>query len=641
MKKVDNLFPDLSSAKLIAVDIETRDDDLVAKGPGTYRDGYIAGVAVATDDGFSNYYPIRHEDGENLDPKKVLKWLGRELGRKSQRKVGANLLYDFDYLEKAGVKIVGPWADVQIAEPLVNENLQGFYNLGDISVRYLEGESKAEDEITQECARRGYKGDPKKHLWRLPGSVVAKYAIQDVLLPLKILPLQEKLLAAEGMTELFDLESRLLPLVLRMRQNGVRIDTKKLDDSIVAFRKKLVETKAGLDAIAGKNISVWNARELGGMFDSLGIPYPRTPKTDAPSFTKPWLETVNHSVAKMILECRGTDKFISTFLVGQMQEQLVDGRIHGSFNPMKSDEYGTVTGRFSSSHPNLQFIPARDAVLGPLCRSIFIPEEGCDWGKADYNQAEFRIFSHYALGEGAAEFRSEYQKNPKIDFHQQCADRAGLVGKAGRQKAKTINFGVIYGMGTKKTAAQLKLPVDEAQGFLDKYYAAFPFARNTLRVASDRANERGWVKTILGRRRRFEEWEPSDWDLSRAFGGPFPTRDGALSAVRTAQERARADGERPPRSGVRRTGTHKALNFVIQGTAADLMKKSMVDIFEAGVFDVIIPHITVHDDLGSSVPRTRAGKEAWAESVRIMETSIPFSVPILVDAKLQKNWGEE
>lgn len=627
-------FPDLSAAKSISIDIETKDEQLDALGPGVRRGGEIIGVSVAVRD-WSRYFPIAHAEGANLSKSAVLRWLKVELGRKRQPKIGANLLYDIDYLEHAGVKVAGPWIDIQVAEPLLDENARGGYNLSALGMKYL-GQAKNETAIIEACERRRLRGRPQKHLWRLPAEIVGPYAETDAKLPLLIASAQKKLLEADGLTELYELETKLLRLLLMMRQTGVRIDENKLARTISAYETRVVTNREALEALAEAEVEPWAARSVARVFDSLNVPYPRTAKTNEPSFTKDWLAKHDHPVAKLVLACRTDAKFLDTFLKGQIRDSIVNGRIHCMFNSMKSDEFGTVTGRFSSSHPNLQFIPARDPVFGPLCRSMFIPEEDCDWGKADYSQVEFRIFAHYASGEGSHEFREAYRQNPLIDFHQWCADISGTT----RTTAKNINFGLIYGMGIKKTASMIGMDVEAAREFLGKYNEKLPFARHTLQVAYERAGTRGWIKTALGRRRRFPFFAPTDYMLREKLG-LNKDRDALVRQVQLEVRRAREEGTAPPSTGVTRADTFKALNALVQGSAADLMKKAMVNIHESGLFDVLTPHLTVHDELDVSVPRTKKGRKAWGELIQMMETAIPFKVPIVADQTTGKSWGEQ
>lgn len=630
------IFPDLSGAKRISLDIETYDPDLQELGPGEFRTGYIVGVAVGTDDGFREYYPVKHEEGENLDKELVYRYLNEQLGR-NQPKLGANLKYDLSFLKKEGVNVAGPTWDVQIAEPLIDETKR-VYSLESLAQEYL-GESKVTSGIDEECQRRGYKGKSAAHVWRLPSHLVAVYGRGDVDLPLRIFEHQEKILHDQDLWDLFILESKLIPLLVQMRHVGVRIDRNKAESVREEVNTKLNEAKQVLYKLAGRTVKYGSASDLAPVFDSLGITYTRTPKGSA-SFTRPWLEHHESDLAKAVFECRKLDKFLGTFMDGTILDHLAnDSRIHGSFNQLKADESGTVSGRFSGSKPNLQFIPARDPVLGPLIRSMFIPEEGCDWGRADYSQVELRILAHYAIGGGAEDLVREYCANPNLDVHQWGADLVGIP----RKKAKTINFGVVYGMGVEKMANELGISSEEAREFIGAYHEKMHFLKNTSNIASKRAMEVGFIYTILKRRRRFTWWEPADFSLSKKVKASKSREqmERTVEAMIEQLKEAKKSGEpvRIPRGGVKRAGTYKAMNALIQGSAADVMKKAMVDCLEVGVFETLAPHITVHDELDVSVPRTKEGTEAFKEMCYTMQDAVKFKVPLLVEAELGQNWG--
>lgn len=625
--KMPDNFPDLSSAREIAVDCETRDPELKTKGPGVRRDGYIVGVAIGTDDGFRAYYPVRHEAGPNLDPAAVFRWLRTELSREDQEKVGANILYDSDYLAQESVSLAGMWRDIQVAEPLLDENAFE-YNLNALAKKYL-GEKKEESDIEHFAKSRGWKGKAQEHLWKMPSNIVGPYAEADVDLPLRILKKQLPLLEEQDLLPLFEMESKLTRVLLKMRRLGVRIDVEKLDQAIFSVGERIKVLNKKMKHISGLEVNIWAAESLGKAFDRLGINYGLTAKTRKPSFTHDFLERHPHEFPQLVVQARTLEKFLGTFLKGSIHDMLVNRRIHGQFHQLKGDDYGTVTGRLSSSNPNLQFIPARDKELGPLVRSMFLPEDGCQWGKCDMSQIEFRLFAHYATGPGSEEIRQKYQTDPEADFHQMCADMSGRS----RTKAKTINFGKIYGMGLEKLCASMGMSRSEGEKFMREYDESIPFVKRMLQMAASVADRRGYVKTILGRRRRFDMWEPADWHLSKQI--PAGSKEKIIDAVNAARE------EDPTvRPGVRRAKTYKALNAVIQGSAADQIKKSMVDCDDAGLWEILPLHLTVHDELDPSVPGTKEGKSAFFEMVRLMELAVPLKIPVKADWKIGANWGE-
>jgi len=618
---MDIKYPELKDAKIVSLDIETFDPFLKEKGSGVYRDdGYILGVSLFTDTGFSEYYNLghyyrkdtrsreeeivskfkgkkkthrySHYDIDVQERRKNIKYLKDILGRDTS-KPGANLKYDLDWLENwLGIRVGGDYLDVQIAEPLIDENKR-YYNLDSLGKQYLR-RGKMKTEIDAFCERNHLRGDPRQWLYLMPYEIVRQYALEDVHIPMEVFEKQKIILEEQGLTDLFKMEMKLYPLLLEMRKVGVRIDT----DGLAKVKKKTLikieESKKKLFNITGRYIKINpnSGEEIGFILDKLGLDYELTEKTRKPSITKPWLKNQLdvHPVFGIINDVRKYEKLNSTFLDSQLAGTLVDGRIHGSFNQLKSDEYGTVSGRFSGSHPNLQFMPANDADIGKSIRRLFIPEEDHDWIKADYSQIEVRIISHYAMGNGADDIRNSFITDSSTDFHQWCADMTGVT----RKFAKRINFGIFYGMGVEKLCVQLGMNKEEGSAFLKMYHNKLPFIKNTIRKVSNKALARGYVMTILKRRRRFP--------------------DGQL--------------------------TYKAFNSIVQGTAADIMKKAMVDAYEAGIFDVLVPHITVHDEMDQSKPRTKEGTEATIELKRIMENCVPLKVPIIADFEIGPNWGD-
>jgi len=608
-------FPNLSGEKVISLDIETRDPDLKTKGPGVRRNGYMVGIAIATQDK-SWYFPFGHEEGENLPKAAVLDWCRKELCRPGQVKIGANLLYDLDYLYHAGVPVSGPFHDICVAEPLIDEN-QFKFGLDACAQKYLKV-SKKDDDLAAECERRGLKGKPVEWCWLLPAKFTEKYARGDVELPLKIYPLQKEILERDGLMDVYRMEMDLLPLLLQMRQGGVRIQEGQVQPTIDFFKDKLDGIKMGLG-----DLNFNSGTQLGAHFDSLGLPYELTEKGN-PCFNHEALENMNLDIADEIMAARKYDKLIGTFLEGHLLGSLIKGRVHCSFNSVKSDSFGTVTGRFSSSNPNLQQIPKRDKEIAKILRSMFIPEEGELWGRLDYSQIELRFLAHYARGEGATAIRESFITNPLQDFHQWCADIAQIP----RGDAKHINFGLVYGMGAGKLGRSLGLTQEEAKAFLADYHEAMPFLKFTMDYAINTADKKGFIRTIMKRRRRFPMWEASNWDLSREI---------PVNASREAMVKAvTKKGSR----GVKRAHTYRALNAVLQGGAADMMKKAMVDSHKAGIFDVLKPLTTVHDEMNVSVPDTPAGRFAFGELKHIMETCLPLRVPVIADGGLGKNWSD-
>jgi DNA polymerase I-like protein with 3'-5' exonuclease and polymerase domains len=330
-------FPSLCQSKLIAIDVETYDPDLREKGPGVRRDGYICGVSVATDDGFKGYYPIRHKDHpDNFAPHKVMGWLKEELSRESQGKVGANMLYDLDYLAEEGVEVKGPLYDIQIAEPLIDETQFGF-SLDDQAKKYL-GRGKHQSQLMEWGGKvwGNTEHAVKSNIWRSPVALVGPYAEGDAADPLEIFAKQRAVMEGQrGLWELFDgVERRLIPMLLAMRRRGVRVDLDRADQVRRDLKNKIVEIGAGLKRLVGFEVNVWEADSIARACDAEGIPYPRSVKKGLPSFTKPWMKNHASPLIRMVMEGRQAEKILGTFIEGYIFGYSVKGRIHTEFHQL-------------------------------------------------------------------------------------------------------------------------------------------------------------------------------------------------------------------------------------------------------------------------------------------------------------------
>jgi DNA polymerase-1 len=605
------LPPSLDGQGMIGIDLETFDPELKTRGPGPHRDGFIAGIAIGTEAGFRAYIPISHETGPNVPRLSALHWLGQQLTL-NVPKVGARLLYDLVFLLQAGVPCAGPWYDIQIAEPLLDEN-QFTYSLDRISEHWL-GEGKVDAELDAFLIKTFGKKQPRSNIWRAPPALVAPYAVGDVDLPLRVFPRQKAQLEQEGLWDLFLLETRLTELLARMHLRGVPVDLKAAERLDRLYQKEYDALLASIRHSTGVEVNIWAARSIAQVFDQLGLAYPLTAKTQAPSFTRGWLATVEHPLAQQIQRARWLDKMRGTFLQGAVLNGNHCSRIHTTFNQLRSDEGGTVTGRFSSSLPNLQHIPSRTAE-SKVIRRVFVPEPNSHWLKFDWSQVEYRLIVHDAACAeypGADEVVHRYRNDPSTDFHAVIADLTGLD----RYSAKTINFGLAYGEGSKTLARQLRKSLAEAEVLLRHYHTSAPFIRPLSQYLSAIAGRKGVVETLLGRKRRFNKWSKR-------------LQDGTL-LVRPEYFK-----------GSQRAFLHAALNARIQGSAADIMKLAMVKVAESGAIDVLgVPHLTVHDELDFSLPKTASGLEAAREVRHIMETCVDLRVPLRVDVGLGPSWGQ-
>ena len=597
-------FPDLSKYDEIAIDLETKDPDLKSTGSGSVIDnGKVVGIAVAVE-GWSGYYPIAHEGGGNMDKNMVIKWFTDVL-KTPAIKIFHNAMYDVCWIRAMGLKIEGRIVDTMIAGSLVDEN-RFRYDLGSLGRDYV-GIGKNEAVLKETAAHWGI--DHKAEMYKLPAMYVGEYAEQDAVLTLKLWQEMKKQIEHEDVQSIFNLETELFPCLVDMRFLGVRVDidaAHKLKKELVSDEKKCLQE---VKKVTGIDVQIWAARSIAEVFDKLKLPYERTLKTEAPSFTKNWLQNQTHPVAKAIAHAREINKSHTTF-IDTILKHSHKGRIYAEINHIRSDQGGTVTGRFSYNNPNLQQIPARNKELGPRIRSLFIPEEGHTWGCFDYSQQEPRLVTHYASLDDlykVNEVLEAYNDEPDTDFHKIVADMANIP----RSQAKTINLGLFYGMGKNKLQAELGVSKEKANELFNTYHGKVPFVKQLMEKASNRAQDRGQIRTLLGRLCRFHLWEPNSFGMHKAM-----THEDALQ-------------EHGP--GIKRAYTYKALNKLIQGSAADMTKKSMLELYKEG----IVAHIQIHDELCISIESDAQAKKV----VEIMEQAVTLEVPNKVDYEHGTNWG--
>lgn len=616
-------LPDLSSAKAIAIDVETYDPDLEDYGPGWARGkGHLVGVSIGVPGGGRWYYPLRHEvEPEfNWPIEPVLAWLRDTLGNPKQPKIGANLTYDLGWLRQEGVIVKGELFDVQFAEALLDERAHVALEI--LATKYL-GEGKESSLLYRWCSDYyggAISGKQRANIYRAPARLVGPYAESDADLPLRLAEVLYPLIWREGLYDLFRMECDLIYLTLDMRFEGVSVDVvaaEKLRDTLKT-KEDLEQQK--LDKLVGFHVEINTSASLAKAFDEAGLPYPRTDKGN-PSFTKGFLKEINHPISNSINEIRKLAKLRGTFVESYVLDSHVNGKVYGQFHLLRGDEGGTRSGRFSSSTPNLQNLPSRDDELAPLVRGAFIPDYGHEsWRKYDYSQVEYRFLAHFAVGKMSGEVRDIFNNNPHTDYHVMTQDLVTRqTGQELSRKAiKNINFGLIYGMGVDALSAGLGLKSSEGKKLFAAYHEGAPFAKATMEEAIQEALTTGIIRTILGRKSRFDLWEPDNWGRDTI---PLPYDQAILKY-----------------GNIRRAQTHKALNRKLQGSAADLMKKAMWICWKDGIFDETgTPRLTVHDELDFSDP---GGKdEAFREMKRVLETAIPLKIPIIADCDIGPDWG--
>jgi DNA polymerase I-like protein with 3'-5' exonuclease and polymerase domains len=383
-------YPDLRSYDEIAVDLETRDPDLKSKGSGSViGNGEVVGIAVAVP-GRKFYFPIAHGSGPNMDRKRTLEWF-KDIMASDAIKIFHNAMYDVCWIRSMGLKINGLIVDTMIAASLVDEN-RFAYSLNSLGWDYL-GYGKSEAALNEAAKSRGL--DPKADMWQLPAMEVGSYAEKDAEITLELWQMFKKEIIHQDIESIFNLETELFPCLVDMRFKGVRVDVERahlLKQQLIQQEQLLlldIKKETGLD------IEMWAARSIAKMFDQLKLHYDKTEKSNAPSFTKNFLQEHEHPLVQKIAKAREINKAHTTF-IDQIIKFEHKGRIHAEINQIRSDAGGTVTGRFSYHNPNLQQLPARNKDLGPMIRSLFLPEDNHTWGCFDYSQQEPRLVVHYA-----------------------------------------------------------------------------------------------------------------------------------------------------------------------------------------------------------------------------------------------------
>jgi len=601
-------YPDLTSYKDVAVDLETYDPNIKTLGPGWARkDGHIIGIAVAAGE-YKGYFPMRHENGHNLDPRITLKWIKKQLSVPDMNVIMHNATYDAGWLRAEGVEIKGRIIDTMITGALVDENRWSF-GLDAMARDFV---ALRKDEKLLQAAAKEWGVDPKSGMYLLPPKYVGTYAEQDAVATLKLWDALKVQLEEQELWHIWNIETDLIPCMLDMRSNGVRVDLDKADQNKKLIRKQTSKLRKYIEGEAGMEVDIWASASIQKMFDKLGMEYLTTEK-GAPSFTKSFLNDHPSEVCQALVKLREFDKADSTFIDSILRHEH-NGRIHTELHSTRRDEGGTVTGRFSSSNPNLQQIPARDPDIKKMIRGLFVPNEGCQWGSFDYSSQEPRLLVHFAasmpdyMRHHVVDGIVEEFNTGDVDLHQMVADLAGIT----RKQAKTVNLGIMYGMGVAKLADQLGIPADDAKSLIRQHRDKVPFVKQLADVATKQASENGQIRTLLGRKCRFPLWEP----VTFGVGKPLPH-----------DEAQKQYGKQ-----IKRAFTYKALNRLIQGSAADQTKQAMLVCYKEG----LTPMLTVHDELCFNIE-----SQEQADRIKeIMEKCVPLKVPSKIDVDIKPDWGE-
>jgi DNA polymerase I-like protein with 3'-5' exonuclease and polymerase domains len=666
--KLPNLndLPQSWGSGRVGIDVETRDEFLRKTGPGVRRGAYIAGYAIAIEDGPRFYLPVRHGDGDNLPRDLVKSYLQHIFKTFDGTLVGANLGYDLDFLWAEGIETphVKWYRDVQVADPLINE-LNTSYSLEAIAARHgLPG--KDERLLHEGLAAYGFKGRAAKGgIWALPPDLVGPYGEQDAALPLAILRRQERIIDQDELQEVFDLESKVLPILVRMRQRGVAVSEDRLDQIDAWARAEQQKAIDEANRLITRRLDVTDITKtavLAQVLMDLGVELPKT-ATGKDSVTSAVLDSLDHPVGVHLRRAKKMSTLRSTFVEG-IREHLINGRIHCTFNQLRrqkdngsGDQEGAAYGRLSSANPNMQNQPARDPEIGKMWRSIYVPDQGKVWASMDYSQQEPRMAVHFAVKAGrrllgdrahqaAMEAARRYREDPTTDFHDMMTrmvhgddilEREGKDAfKQYRKYCKNIYLGLSYGMGGAKLCRDLGLPT----GW--RFQWQKPGERRASKDYQDR--ETAMEKMRAGRDAGYDckIWEaagPEGQNLMDKFDREVPF---IRTMAKVCEAQAKKQGYIATLSGRRchfpvldngdYDWTHKAFNRLIQGSAADQTKAAVVALEEAGY-----PlQLQVHDEVCYSA---NSHEEAEA-AAKIMTEVYPLEVPFKADVETGPSWGE-
>ncbi|MCS7305910.1 MAG: DNA polymerase I [Thermoguttaceae bacterium] len=587
-QKLQEVVALLQQQKLVCIDLET-----THLWP---RWAEIVGYALATEDQRAWYIPVRSPPGDvQLDPQLVLQRLRPLLENPGIEKIGQNLKYDMVVLRSAGVELAGVSFDTMLASYLLEPGSRN-HNLDELARRYL-GHSTIK--ISQLIGT----GRQQKRMDEVPVARIAEYAGEDAVLPVVLRPILARRLAQEGLEQLFrEVEIPLIGVLADMEFWGVRVDVDRLRQLSRQYGQRMEALEQEIYALAGRRFNINSPKQLQEvLFEQRGLqPLKRTKtgsSTDAEVLEE--LATQDPLPAK-ILQYRQYAKLKSTY-VDALPEMVhpVTGRIHASFHQVV-----TATGRLSSSDPNLQNIPIRTEE-GREIRSAFVPgQEGWQMVSADYSQIELRILAHYCGDERLCEaFRRDE------DIHARVASQIfGVpleeVTPEMRRRAKAVNFGVIYGQTAFGLSKQLGISPEEAAQFIDTYFGGYPRIEEFLRHTLAECHQAGYVKTILGRRRVIE-------------------------------------GVRPEAGRQRNLAERTAINTVIQGSAADLIKLAMLGVWrrlrQEGLKSRMI--LQIHDELVFECPQ-----EEVPQLAKLIESEMggvwSLQVPLKVDVTVGPNWAD-
>lgn len=657
-------LPDLREATDIAIDTEIKDMGLImGRGPGwafktRETGGYVAGVSMAwRQEGELKkiYVPVEHPDTDNFDKKAVGRWIKDVFKkRRGRRLVFCNagfdlgwILNDFD-VEMPDSEMIN---DIACEAMMLDENrraIPGFnkpYGLD--AIANWCGVPGKDDTLLKDAAYSyGYKGEEqvKAHIADIPGRYVGLYGEDDAGATL----LSHEVMidrVHEECSEAYQTEMHLVPMIHQMRKRGIKLNEERaaaLGDSLMERYEANCEK---IFNITKMHVSIDEIRERSWLIrvcDMNGIDeYKRedeSGKEDA-EFSKSWMRASKHPLVRAIAEAKQCHEAATKFVQNYLLKFCYRGRIHANINQFLSEDGGTRSHRFSYSEPPLQQMPSRpDSVEGwdvteqiaQQLRMSFEPEDGELWFAPDYSQQEYRLIVHYAYllnCPKADEAVEKYLNDPNTDFHQLVVEMTGLT----RRRAKDVNFAKAYGAGVKKFALMTGMTFEEAEQVMGQYDGLMPFVKRLNEICDSQAQKMGFIRLIDSARSHFNDFEAS-W-LSREERQDGWARGKLMTPCRIDEARRRQEDENHPWHGKRlkRSETRKAMNRLIQGSAARQVKMAMLACWRAGY----VPMLQMHDELAFSLSKEKDGRAIGT----IMRNVVKISVPMRVDEEYGETWG--
>ena len=591
MEEMEKLAANILTFGFVSLDTETTSVDAMS--------AKLVGLSFAMKEGEAYYVPVpQHEEWTGEDFEKTLKVVNifKKVYENDQiLKIGQNIKYDMMVLANYDIHLEGKMFDTMIAHYILAPELR--HNMDYLAEVYLKYKTIHIDALIGS-------GKKQRSMSELDPKEVYEYAAEDADVTLKLKNILEKELHEKGLYQLFEeVEMPLVPVLARMEMNGARIDEASLAETSKVFTERMEAIEQEIREVAGQELNISSPRQIGELlFDQLKIDSkPKKTKTGQYVTDEATLLALKskHPVVEKILDYRGYKKLLSTYI--DALPQLVNprtGHIHTSYN-----QAVTSTGRLSSSNPNLQNIPIRDE-NGKEVRKAFIPDEGELFFSADYSQIELRLMAHLSQDKNMVE-----DFNSGHDIHQATAAKIFKVPieevtSTMRRKAKTANFGIIYGISAFGLAERMEVSRGEARQLIDDYFATYPGVKEYMDKSIEKARQLGYTQTLLGRRCQ------------------LPDINSRNAVVRGYAER-------------------NAINAPIQGTAADIIKVAMIRIDkrmrEEGLRSKMI--LQVHDELNFSVvPEEKEQLQALV--INEMQNAIQLSVPLYADCGWGENWLE-